>query len=151
MFIALIGTPSSGKDTIAQYLISGHGFRRIELAKTMQDGANSPEEEDSMTESVNVSYEIRLGYFETNFAPQLLDLSKLQIDQTTTPPDSAEPLSFSSVDSLLNSVTKTWRTHYVTTDLQRAEDIQRFVKRPFFLLVAVDGPLMTRFEREKAK
>ncbi|KAI5450604.1 Deoxycytidine monophosphate (dCMP) deaminase [Naganishia albida] len=134
MFIALIGTPSSGKDTIAQYLISRHGFRRIELAKTMQDGANSPEEEDSMTESVN-----------------LLDLSKLQIDQTTTPPDSAEPLSFSSVDSLLNSVTKTWRTHYVTTDLQRAEDIQRFVKRPFFLLVAVDGPMMTRFEREKAK
>lgn len=58
MFIALIGTPSSGKDTIAQYLISRHGFRRIELAKTMQDGANSPEEGDSMAESVNVSYEI---------------------------------------------------------------------------------------------
>lgn len=52
---------------------------------------------------------------------------------------------------LLNSVTKTWRTNYVTTDLQDAHDIEQFVKRPFFLLVGVDGPLMTRFGREKTK
>lgn len=82
---------------------------------------------------------------------QLPDVNGLQINEIDTTPDSAEPLLFSSVGNLLESVTKTWRTHYVTTDLQCAEDIQRFVKRPFFLLVGVDGPLMTRFEREKAK
>lgn len=63
----------------------------------------------------------------------------------------SEPLEFLNVGKLLNTVTKTWRTNYVTTDLQDAQDIEQFVKRPFFLLVGVDGPLMTRFWREKAK
>ena len=40
MFIALIGTPSSGKNTIAQYLISKHEFRRIRFA-TATEGASS--------------------------------------------------------------------------------------------------------------
>lgn len=82
---------------------------------------------------------------------QLEDLNGLHLDEPTPAPDPTVPLHFSSVGHLLNSVTKTWRTHYVTTDLQHAEDIERFVKRPFFLLVGVDGPLMTRFQREKAK
>jgi dCMP deaminase len=31
MFIALVGTPSSGKRAILDYLVSRHGFTRLEL------------------------------------------------------------------------------------------------------------------------
>ncbi len=31
MFIALIGTPCSGKNTIVQYLVEKHGFKRVRL------------------------------------------------------------------------------------------------------------------------
>ncbi|KAJ9106978.1 hypothetical protein QFC20_003878 [Naganishia adeliensis] len=127
MFIALIGTPSSGKNTIAQYLISRHGFRRIGLADAGVAGGDTPQDEAPVDDT---------------------HLTDLQISESH--PSTSTPLLFANIDSLLNSVTKTWRTHYVTTDLCSASDIQRFVKRPFFLLVGVDGPLMTRFEREKA-
>jgi dCMP deaminase len=32
MFIAIVGTPSSGKNTILDYLIVTHGFERIGLS-----------------------------------------------------------------------------------------------------------------------
>lgn len=82
---------------------------------------------------------------------QLDELHRLHIDDSGSASTTTELIEFSNVDKLLNSVTKTWRTNYVTTDLEHAEDIERFVKRPFFLLVGVDGPLMTRFAREKSK
>lgn len=56
MLIALIGTPSSGKNTIAQYLISQHGFRRIGLARTGEDGAGSPEDMSTIDSSEVSSY-----------------------------------------------------------------------------------------------
>jgi dCMP deaminase len=39
----------------------------------------------------------------------------------------------------------------VTLDLQTYEDIQPFVKRPWFMVVYVDAPLLVRFAREQAK
>jgi dCMP deaminase len=32
MFIAIVGTPSSGKGTVLDYLITKHGFERIGLS-----------------------------------------------------------------------------------------------------------------------
>ena len=52
---------------------------------------------------------------------------------------------------LLDHVTRNWLTHHVTLDLKTYEEIEPFVKRPFFLLVAVDGPLKARYERERAR
>jgi len=39
----------------------------------------------------------------------------------------------------------------VTTALRTWEDVEPFLKRPFFLLVAVDGPLRARYEREQRR
>jgi hypothetical protein len=36
MIIALVGTPSSGKDTVMEYLISRHDFRRLELSSSAE-------------------------------------------------------------------------------------------------------------------
>ncbi|GHJ90430.1 hypothetical protein NliqN6_6832 [Naganishia liquefaciens] len=134
MFIALIGTPSSGKNTIAQYLISKHEFRRIRFA-TATEGASSQGGSESEEEATI----------------QLSEWNGLCIDDSSSPSKTSNALIFTKFDKLLNSVTKTWRTNYVTTDLEHAHDIEQFVKRPFFLLVGVDGPIMTRFAREKAK
>lgn len=79
---------------------------------------------------------------------QSRDLSALSLGKPANPTQS---LVFPDIPTLLTSVTKTWQADYVTTDLHCAEQVEPFVKRPFFLLVAVDGPLMTRFQREKAK
>jgi dCMP deaminase len=49
---------------------------------------------------------------------------------------------------MLDYITGNWLTSHVTTDLRTYDEIEPFLKRPFFLLVAVDGPLRARFERE---
>lgn len=48
---------------------------------------------------------------------------------------------------LLDFVTKHWQQNFVTIDLQSKNLIEFFIKRPFFLLVNVDAPLMLRFNR----
>ncbi|KAJ9100967.1 hypothetical protein QFC19_005363 [Naganishia cerealis] len=134
MFIALIGTPSAGKNTIAQYLISQHGFQRIRLADRIPNGTGSSN-----------------GHPLTENPVSPADLSALHLEELPVSQKPAESLVFPDVATLLNAVTKTWQVDYVTTDLGSVEQVEPFVKRPFFLLVSVDGPLMTRFKREKAK
>lgn len=62
---------------------------------------------------------------------------------STSPP----PSSYPSALSLLNNATKSWRTNLVTTDLQTTDDLDEFLKRPFFLLVGVEAGAMVRWER----
>lgn len=56
-------------------------------------------------------------------------------------------LWFSSADEMLDFCTRHWQENFITADLQRKEIIEEFSIRPFFLLVSVDGPLLTRFFR----
>ena len=51
----------------------------------------------------------------------------------------------------MDHITRNWLSLTVTTDLRTYEDIEPFIKRPFFLLVAVDGPLRKRYERERQR
>ncbi|KAL1411249.1 Deoxycytidine monophosphate (dCMP) deaminase [Vanrija albida] len=62
-----------------------------------------------------------------------------------------EPTTFASPDALLDYTTRHWQRNFVTTALSTHSAIEPFLKRPFFLLVGVDGPLRARFLREKAK
>jgi dCMP deaminase len=70
MFIALIGTPSSGKNTIAQYLISRHGFRRIGLADTGADGVDTPRDEVSVDDTVSMIRDSTTHLAETEYSWQ---------------------------------------------------------------------------------
>ena len=58
-----------------------------------------------------------------------------------------QPLWFASATELLEHVTLNWRSNFVTRDLRTERMIQMFIKRPFFMLVSVDGPISDRFHR----
>ena len=58
-----------------------------------------------------------------------------------------QPLWFASATELLDHVTLNWRSNFVTRDLRTERMIQMFIKRPFFMLVSVDGPISDRFRR----
>ena len=56
-------------------------------------------------------------------------------------------LSFASAAELLEHVTRNWRKDFVTQDLRTEHAIQMFIKRPFFMLLSIDGPISDRFRR----
>jgi len=58
-----------------------------------------------------------------------------------------EKLVFTSPAQLLLYITTNWENNFVTVDLTTKELVESFMKRPFFLLVSIDAPLMQRFER----
>ncbi|OWT41590.1 dCMP deaminase [Cryptococcus neoformans] len=118
MFIAIIGTPSSGKRTVLQYLEKKYGFKHLRLNKGKAQLAGTM---NGVTDGIG----------------------KLDVESTAT--------LFANASDLLDHVTRNWLSHFVTTDLRTYEEIDLFLKRPFFLLVSVDGPLRARFERERAR
>lgn len=60
-------------------------------------------------------------------------------------------LLFDSIDSLVVYATQHWRDNLVTTDISQKGDYDILLKRPFFLLLSVDAPLMTRWLRYKER
>lgn len=57
---------------------------------------------------------------------------------------------FSTVDSLLDFVTKHWRERWVVADIPSEAVLEQYARRPFFLLVSVDAPLQVRWARCRA-
>lgn len=49
--------------------------------------------------------------------------------------------------SLLDKITPEWRNNYVIGAVERLDSLEKLRKRPFFLLIAVDAPLHTRYQR----
>ena len=60
-----------------------------------------------------------------------------------------QTLSFSNPDDLLKHATHNWQDNYVTADLYTRKLIEPFIRRPFFILLRCDAPLMERFNRLK--
>jgi dCMP deaminase len=110
----------AGKHTIAEYLIQHEGFQLLELKnKTSPQVADGPEDDLLLQAS---EYPQREGHQ----SPQL---------------------SFDSPDALLDFATKQWQGLWVTTDIWEGVDLDRFLQRPFFLLVSVDAPVSLRWKR----
>ncbi|OCF55213.1 dCMP deaminase [Kwoniella mangroviensis CBS 10435] len=136
MFIAIIGTPSSGKQTILEYLEKKYGFKRVTLEKKGK----------AVVDQAKIS---------GNELDQ--PMNEMSVSSSTTPTPStplgspSSNLCFTSQSSLLDFITRNWLSHHVTTDLTSYEEIEPFVKRPFFLCVSVDGPILVRYEREKIR
>ncbi|KAH3668008.1 hypothetical protein OGAPHI_001762 [Ogataea philodendri] len=57
---------------------------------------------------------------------------------------------FVTEQELIDFVTKNWIDNFVMTCVDNYEFLQGLLKRPFFLLLATDASLMTRFNRLKA-
>lgn len=56
-------------------------------------------------------------------------------------------LVFPTSDELLEYVTSRWRERWVTTDVMGKETLDAYSRRPFFLLISVDAPLLVRWQR----
>ena len=66
---------------------------------------------------------------------------------SSTFPHRSQPVLFASPEKLLDHVTRNWRKNFVTVDLTCTPLVSLFAKRPFFLLVNVDAPLLQRYRR----
>ena len=64
-------------------------------------------------------------------------------------PSHSQPISFTTVDALLDFVTLRWRENWVTTDIWDEKVVDVLLRRPFFLLVSVDAPVSVRWQRFK--
>ncbi|CCG82754.1 Deoxycytidylate deaminase [Taphrina deformans PYCC 5710] len=58
---------------------------------------------------------------------------------------------FSSVEDLIDYATRHWRENLVVTDISLKSEYDALSKRPFFLLVSVDAPLLTRWHRFRGR
>ncbi|KAF9454122.1 hypothetical protein P691DRAFT_848027 [Macrolepiota fuliginosa MF-IS2] len=63
--------------------------------------------------------------------------------------DPQDPMSFPDPATMLDYITLNWRDNFVTVDLCTRNLVERFVRRPFFMLVKVDAPLLIRYSRSQ--
>ncbi|MCO5565567.1 hypothetical protein L7F22_019241 [Adiantum nelumboides] len=134
MLIALIGPTSAGKLEVAKYLIVHHNFRPAFIGSQYKTDAGSRYALDRRWQEL-----VPLCQSSRD------DQSNHQIPTTTL---NGKPIMFQDGQSLLDHVTFNWRDNIVTLDLRSRQDLEiGFDKRPFFLLVGVDAPVLIRFRR----
>lgn len=63
------------------------------------------------------------------------------------PPPNNPELIFHTTSDLLDFVTRNWLSDFVTVDLKTCGLLDTFRVRPFFLVVNVDAPILSRFHR----
>lgn len=88
------------------------------------------------------------------YLKETLDFSEASITTTLDKPlwdEKAKCFSFPSADALLDHVTKHWRERWVTTSIPTEGVLDMYARRPFFLLVSVDAPVLTRWARHQRK
>lgn len=62
-----------------------------------------------------------------------------------------ESHTFHTAEALLEFVTLSWRSRYVTTDIHTEAVLDVFLRRPFFMLISTDAPLLLRWKRHTAR
>lgn len=136
MFIGICGAKCAGKSTVAQYLIDHHGFKKLYLeAPNPQDESHSGSAE-SEAESA---------------APDAAAEASLSLRLKQTPSSSSSSYIFPTTTALLDFVTKHWRSRWVTTDVHDEAVLETLNRRPFFLLISVDAPLLVRWHRYRRR
>lgn len=110
----------AGKHSVAEYLIREHNFQLVRLVG--KDYSWIADEKD--------------------------DGPCLQGSEVADEKQSPE-LVFETVDAVLEFVTRRWRERWVTTDIRDISVLDRFLQRPFFLLVTVDAPVSLKFTVEE--
>ncbi|TEB38877.1 hypothetical protein FA13DRAFT_1724823 [Coprinellus micaceus] len=154
MFIAIAGTRFSGKSTVEDYLVNRKGFTAVRLiapndGESILEGnigvqSHLPNAISTLTVKAN-----HLTINGGNKHQSFLNMSPLQSPGTPAHFDTKprHPLCFSSPKDLLLFVTNNWKENFITCDLDRKDLVDIFVRRPFFMLLSVDAPLMDRYMR----
>ncbi|KKK20940.1 hypothetical protein P175DRAFT_0481195 [Aspergillus ochraceoroseus IBT 24754] len=120
MLIGLCGGICAGKHAVAKYLIQHQNFQLLEL------------KERRLYHHVDDSGD---------------DARLCGSEFTGQGVDQASRLVFESAESLLDFATKRWQENWVTTDIWDISTLDRFLQRPFFLLVNIDAPVSLRWKR----
>lgn len=152
MLIAIVGTQCSGKSTIVHHLLMKKNF--ILLCLSPSDLENVSTEADC--EASKKGDEITWSQKETlGLLPGDVLTSQMKAPSDYPSPnphvqgteDHLEPLIFHSPIAMLDYVTLNWKDNFVTTDLCTRALVGIFIKRPFFMLISVDAPLLVRYSR----
>ncbi|KAI3396254.1 hypothetical protein diail_12336, partial [Diaporthe ilicicola] len=120
MLIGICGSLCSGKSTVARYLVDHHGFKHVSVEPSV---TKTPQEQGTISEP------------ETNVS----NIHQKRPSRTA--------LVFPTSDELLEHVTQRWRERWVMTDVMSKEALDAYSRRPFFLLISVDAPLLVRWQR----
>ncbi|KAF4591703.1 Deoxycytidylate deaminase [Ophiocordyceps camponoti-floridani] len=125
MLIGVCGGICSGKKTVASYLVAHHGFKQLHL-RDDGGGDASPDPTDTGRGT---------------------DGSASDFPGALTVRSGAEPATFATAEALLDYVTRRWQDRFVISDLQSEVVVDVLARRPFFLLLSVEAPVMVRWRR----
>ncbi|ORY64968.1 cytidine deaminase-like protein [Pseudomassariella vexata] len=126
MLIGICGAKCAGKSAVAQYLIDHHGFTKLYLEQKKESQTGVPEQ-PSNSEAIPTT---------------------LSIHQPSATPASH---TFPTATALLDFVTKSWRSRWVTTEIHTEAVLDALSRRPFFILISVDAPLTLRWRRHQQR
>ncbi|CAO3574026.1 unnamed protein product [Mortierella alpina] len=76
-----------------------------------------------------------------------LFLTSSPADSQRSDQDTRGARSFHTIEAMLEHVTLNWMQHFATCDVNTVEGIAILRKRPFFLMLSVESPMMVRYRR----
>ncbi|KAF2228037.1 cytidine deaminase-like protein [Elsinoe ampelina] len=91
------------------------------------------------------------------FTPLAIDLPastpsvEKSASDATLRSSSPPPRAFSTPEALLDHVTTSWTTHFVTTSIWSQHILDILSHRPFFILISVDAPISLRWTRFRTR
>ncbi|KXN88787.1 Deoxycytidylate deaminase [Leucoagaricus sp. SymC.cos] len=160
MLIAVVGPRYSGKSAIENYLVSNKGFVSLRLNNgPSENGSTETDFEDNKLRSTWTHSSDPQNDYQSHFSTPLSraaskHLSFLSLSPLTShvpwAEDSPEPLSFPSPAAMLDYVTVNWKDNFVTMDLCTRDLVEKFIRRPFFMLISVDAPVLVRYSRSQS-
>ena len=90
-------------------------------------------------------------YLDRTSTGHLSNQTLVQAQNHADHPCDVEEISFATVASLLDFITRQWKRRWVTIDIWNEDILESLVRRPFFILVSVDAPVSLRWERFKER
>ncbi|KAK7694966.1 hypothetical protein QCA50_002154 [Cerrena zonata] len=148
MFIAIVGTRYAGKSTVEEYFVKEKGFTSVRVSPSDDSSSDEVDEviSSSDDETPHPKHDEAINRFRPVSFLMMNSPATSFFPSATQKPKTAKQ-SFLSAVNLLDYVTKNWKSNFVTVDLDTEELLQPFLIRPFVLVVYVDAPLLTRFQR----
>ena len=113
----------AGKSSVAEYLVEQQAFSKLYLARTIA----------------------------TPLVGKSASQARVPGCDHTTAETSVGDKTFSTVEALIDFVTKRWQQRWVTTDIGDESVLEMLSRRPFFILVSVDAPVSIRWRRFKGR
>ncbi|KAI9228448.1 MAG: cytidine deaminase-like protein [Piptocephalis tieghemiana] len=127
MFIGIVGPEGAGRRLVANLLVEHEDFQ------TGTVGSRA----SSMSSSVDMST-----------SPSPLSTASVPLEGTSMTADKASSgLIFPSAEALMDHVTRHWKERFVLAPVTRLEDLEVYRRRPCFLLLYVDAPMLARYRR----